>query len=31
MVFEGDTHSEAIRMKSRDYLAVEKPLIAPIS
>ncbi len=31
MIFEGNTHSEAIRMKSRDFLAVEKPLIAPIS
>ena len=31
MIFEGNTHSEAIRMKSRDFLAVEKPLVAPIS
>ena len=31
MVFEGNTHTEAIRMKSRDFLTVEKPLVAPIS
>jgi Ala-tRNA(Pro) deacylase len=28
IVFEGNTHSEAIRMKYRDYYRIEQPLVA---
>jgi Ala-tRNA(Pro) deacylase len=31
IVFEGDTHTEAIRMKYRDYYELEHPLVAKIS
>lgn len=31
IVFEGNSHSEAIRMKYRDYYELEHPLVAQIS
>jgi Ala-tRNA(Pro) deacylase len=31
IVFEGNTHHEAIRMKLRDYMELEKPLLADFS
>ena len=31
IVFEGNTHEEAIRMKLRDFVEVEKPVVAAFS
>ncbi len=31
IVFEGNTHREAIRMKLEDYIQLEQPFIAPVS
>jgi Ala-tRNA(Pro) deacylase len=31
IVFEGNTHHEAIRMKLADYREIEQPLVCPIS
>ncbi|HMP78589.1 MAG TPA: YbaK/EbsC family protein [Pirellulaceae bacterium] len=31
IIFEANTHSEAIRMKLADYLRIEQPLVIPIT
>jgi Ala-tRNA(Pro) deacylase len=31
IVFTGNTHEEAIRMRTRDYLALEEPIVAAFS